>query len=261
MLAKGDRTVSRLAGKRAIVTGGERGIGRAIAIGMAREGADVAVMHHPIRADLARETTSRIIDTGRQGIAIPVDISSEVQIAEGLSTVRRDMGTPHILVNNAATLSRRPVLEMTVEDFDQVVAVNLRGTFLVSMGVARIMIEERARGSILNISSTSAERAAYGLVHYQASKGGVLMLTRGLALELAEFGIRVNSIAPGTTVTDLNRDLLSDSETRQSRLATIPIGRFGVPEDHVGAAVFLTSDEASFVTGTTLTIDGGITVR
>lgn len=251
----------RLAGKTAIVTGGERGIGKAIASGLAREGAKVALLHYPLRADLAQHTVDALKESGASACGLPCDISIPGQVTEALDRALQFLGGFDILVNNAATLVREELFQITFESFSRVIDTNLKGTFLVSQMVADQMMRAGAGGSIINVASVSAERAAPGLIHYQAAKAGVVMLTKGMALELAPHQIRVNAISPGLTVTDLNRDLMDNPVTRAERTATVPLGRPGMPEDHVGAAVFLASDESSWITGSTITVDGGITVR
>jgi NAD(P)-dependent dehydrogenase (short-subunit alcohol dehydrogenase family) len=252
--------MGRLSGKRALVTGAERGIGRAIALGLAREGADVLIGYYQA-PEQAAEATNEIIGMGRAAVMRQLDISQSGSITEIVALAFGDFGGVDILVNNAAILLRRPLFDITEDDFDRVISVNLRGTFLISQHVARQMVETGTKGSIINISSVSSERAALGLVHYQAAKAGVYMLTRGMALELAPHGIRVNTISPGLTITDLNRDLMSDPVIHAQRVSAVPLGRAGQPEDHIGAAVFLASDESSWITGAEIVVDGGLTVK
>ena len=252
--------VDRLRGKRALVTGAERGIGKAIAIGLAREGADVAVLYHQ-QQDAAQAVADEIAALGLRTATAQADVSEVEHVQRAVGTVLEAFGAIDVLVNNAAVLFRQPFLQIPIEDFDRVLAVNLRGAFLMTQRVAEAMVTGGIRGSIVNISSLSADRAAPGLVHYQASKAGVFMLTRGTALELAPFGIRVNAIAPGLTITDLNRDLMSDPAIRAQRVSAVPLGRPGQPEDHVGAVVYLASDESAWVTGATLPVDGGLTAH
>lgn len=243
-----------------MVTGAERGIGRAIAVAYATAGADVAVLYvdNPSDADSAvTEVTSQRV----RGLAVRADLSRPVEVQRAYDAVRAELGVPDVLVNNAGVLVRKPLFETTIDDFDRTLAVDLRAPFLLSQLFARALVPTRRGGAIINITSVSQERAAPGLTAYQAAKAGLWMLTRGLALELAPHGIRVNAIAPGTTVTALNRDALSEPEQVTQRLATIPLGRFGEPMDHVGAAIFYASGESSWITGSCLVVDGGITVR
>jgi NAD(P)-dependent dehydrogenase (short-subunit alcohol dehydrogenase family) len=250
----------RLRDKRALVTGADRGIGRAIAIGLAEAGADVAVLYNS-GAEAAAHVVASIGKTGRNAIAIQADVSAVDQVRNALDLAERALGGLDILVNNSGVTARTPFLDVTENEFDRILAVNLKGTFLVSQYAATLMIASRTRGSIINVTSTSAQRAALGLVPYQASKAGVTMLTQGMALELAPYLIRVNEICPGVTETDINRAVLADPDVRAQRIGAIPLGRLGTPEDHVGAAVYLASDESSFVTGSTIIIDGGISVK
>lgn len=250
----------RLAGKKAIVTGGSRGIGRAIALGFAREGADLVVTYAHDEA-AASAVVDQILALGRVGLAVRADLAVREEIAALVERAVAALGRVDVLVNNAGLLTRRPFLEVPPEELDRVIDVDLKGPFLLGQAVARQMVRQGGGGSIINITSISAARAYPGLAHYQCAKAGVFMLTRGMALELAPYGIRVNAIAPGLTATDINRQQREEQpEVWRQRAARIPLGRAGVPEDHVGAAVFLASDESSWVTGATLVIDGGQTV-
>ena len=250
----------RLAGKKAIVTGGSRGIGRAIALGFAREGADLVVTYAHDEA-AASAVVDQILALGRVGLAVRADLAVREEIAALVERAVAALGRVDVLVNNAGLLTRRPFLEVPPEELDRVIDVDLKGPFLLGQAVARQMVRQGGGGSIINITSISAARASPGLAHYQCAKAGVFMLTRGMALELAPYGIRVNAIAPGLTATDINRQQREEQpEVWRQRAARIPLGRAGVPEDHVGAAVFLASDESSWVTGATLVIDGGQTV-
>lgn len=250
----------RLTGRRVLVTGAERGIGRALAIGCATAGADVGV-HYVDRAADADEVVALIRGLGRNAVAIRADLADRAQASILVDEAEHALGPINVLVNNAGVLVRRPFLQTTLEDLDRTLAVDFVAPFLLSQLVAQRLIATGNGGSFINVTSVSQERAAPGLAAYQAAKAAVWMLTRGLALELAPHGIRVNSVAPGTTVTALNRDLLAQPSIATERLASIPLGRFGEPQDHVGAVVFYASDESSWVTGTSLVVDGGITTR
>ncbi|HLI50691.1 MAG TPA: glucose 1-dehydrogenase [Thermomicrobiaceae bacterium] len=248
----------RLAGKAALVTGGSRSIGRAIALAFGREGASVAVNYHQHR-DSADAAVQAIEATGQAAFAVQADVRRGTDITAMIDQVVSRFGRLDILVNNAGILKRTPLLEISEEEWDDVLGTNLKGYFLCSQAAARVMIPQNS-GAIVNISSANQEVASRNLAHYVTAKGGVRMLTRQLAFELAPHGIRVNAIAPGLTETDLNRDDLSDPAFRQYRIDQIPLGLIGQPEDIAGAAVYLASDEARMATGTTIFLDAGQTV-
>jgi NAD(P)-dependent dehydrogenase (short-subunit alcohol dehydrogenase family) len=248
----------RLKGKVVLVTGAAGGNGAAIAAGMAREGAIVAF------ADLNQEgaeiCAQAVRDAGFQGLAMHFDVASATSVNEGVKTLVEKYGRIDVLVNNAGILTRNPFLEVTEEEWDKVMAVNAKSVFLCSQAVGRQMARQKS-GSIINISSFSASIALPNTVHYGASKGAVAMTTKHMALDLAEYGIRVNAIAPGVIETDMNRDRLAVPAQRAAAMQRILVGRLGRPEDLVGAAVYLASEESGYVTGSTITIDGGWTVR
>ncbi|MGH2377290.1 MAG: SDR family NAD(P)-dependent oxidoreductase [Candidatus Limnocylindria bacterium] len=247
----------QLSGKKAVVTGGGRGIGRAIALALAREGADLAVVYTRNRED-AQAVVDEACALGRDAIAIHADVSVLRDVRSVVEQAAGRFGRIDVLVNNAGMVSRAPFLDMEELDFDRIVAVDLKGPFLVAQAVSQRMVADSGGGSIINITSISAERAYPGLVHYQAAKAGVAMLTKGMALELAPHRIRVNAIAPGLTATDINRDLRDGRpDLWQQRVARVPLGRPGTPDDHVGAAVFLASDASAWISGATIVVDGG----
>jgi NAD(P)-dependent dehydrogenase (short-subunit alcohol dehydrogenase family) len=251
----------RLSGKNAIVTGAGSGIGRAVALGFASEGAGVVVADvDPARA---RETALAIEEAGWLALAVQVDVSSKASVDALLGSALFRFDRIDILFNNAGVSSRAPFLEMTEEEWDRVLGVNLKGQFLVGQAIARHMVERGGGGSIINTSSQLAEGAANPRsAHYLASKGGSRMLTRGMAVDLAPHSIRVNALAPGVTVTNLTRQRLDDdAEWRRIALERIPMGRFGEPDDLVGACIFMASDESRYMTGATMVVDGGYTAR
>lgn len=247
----------RLAGKRALVTGGTRGMGRAIAVGFAREGADVAIFYRQSE-EAAREVVEEIQKVGRRGIALRVDTSLRSEVEAGVASALAEFGQLDVLVNNAGIATRCNFLELTDQEWDRVHSTNLRGYFIVGQIVARHMADRRS-GVIINVSSLNQQKARRNRAHYLASKGGVLMLTKGMAVDLAPYGIRVNVLAPGTIETDINRNDLADPAFRKERESNILLGRLGKPEDIVGAALFLASDDSAFVTGASLLVDGGAT--
>jgi NAD(P)-dependent dehydrogenase (short-subunit alcohol dehydrogenase family) len=249
--------VTRLAGRRALVTGANGGLGSAIAIGLARAGASVAV--HSRLASAGDVVRDKIRAAGGAAVTVTGDVTSGVDVAEMMRQTVSGIGGLDILVNNAGIISTTPFLDLEEEEWRRVIDTNLTGYFLVGQAAAKIMVAARG-GSIINVSSTRQVQAWPGSLPYASSKGGIAMLTRSMALELAPLGVRVNSIAPGTFVTDLNRHYLTDPDFREKRLATIPAGRYGNADEVAEAVVFLSSDSASFVVGASLAIDGGQTI-
>jgi NAD(P)-dependent dehydrogenase (short-subunit alcohol dehydrogenase family) len=249
----------RLKDKVAVVTGSSRSIGRAIAIGYGREGAKVVVNYRSDKA-AARSAVAEIEAAGSEAIAVRADTTSSDDVNGLIGAAVSRFGRIDILVNNAAILIRTPFLEIEESEWDRIIEVNLKGFFLCSQTVARQMVRQGDGGVIINMSSAGETLAGRDLTHYCVAKGGVRMLTRQLAFELAPHGIRANAIAPGLIETDLNRSDLAVPEFREYRLSMIPLGIIGVPEDIVGAAVFLASDESRMATGSTVYLDAGQTI-
>ena len=220
----------RLEGRRALVTGGSRGIGRAIALGLAREGADVAVNYRRSHAD-AESAVREIERMGRRAVALQGSTDSALNVERFVAGAHDFLGGIDILVNNAGILKRTPLLDIGEEEWDAILDVNLKGYFLVGQAVARRMVEAGTPGAIVNVSSAGQTAAGPNLTHYCVSKAGVGMLTKQMALELAPHGIRVNAVAPGLIETDLNRADIARDEFREGRLARIPLGVIGTPED------------------------------
>jgi NAD(P)-dependent dehydrogenase (short-subunit alcohol dehydrogenase family) len=249
--------MTRLEGKVAVVTGAGSGNGRAIALGYAREGAKV------LAADIdearAGETLELAGSARRSLESCHVDVSDGQSVQDMLALAEERLGGLDILVSNAGITHRSDFLDHTEEIFDRVMAVNLRGTFLCGLHGARRM-SASGGGVIINISSVNAEVGASRWAAYCASKGGVQMLTRSMAVSLAPHKIRVNAIGPGTIRTNINRDRLDQPGAVEAEARRIPLGRVGMPDDLVGAAVFLASDESAYVTGHTLFVDGGFLV-
>jgi glucose 1-dehydrogenase len=249
----------RLKDQVAIVTGAGKGIGRALASGLAREGARV-VLNFPPRerhpADLVREIRA----IGADAVAVQGDVS-DLSHHEGLvSAALESFGRLDILVNNAAVQFREPFLRATADAWDATIGVNLKGAYFLSQKAAGLMARS-GKGKIINVSSVHDTVPLRDRSAYTISKGGMLLLTKSLALELAEYKINVNAISPGAILTDMNREHLSEAENRSSLLKAIPLNRIGEVEDIVGAAVFLASPESDYVTGTTIYVDGGLLLR
>ncbi|MCP5431635.1 MAG: SDR family oxidoreductase [Alphaproteobacteria bacterium] len=250
----------RLQGKTALVTGsGSRGIGNAIVRGFAREGADVVLQAHSHR-DFADETAAELRAAGRRAEVLVADFSEPAGARALVREAISAMGGIDILVNNAATITRGPVLEMSDETLAHMLNVNVRGYFACAQEAALDMVARGVRGRIMMVSSPLQDVVIPGFAGYATSKGAVRQLARSLALELAPKGITVNVIAPGTTLTDFNRKIFSDEAKRRSREEAIPMQRLGMPDDLVGAAVFLASEEAAYMTGGCLLVDGGLSL-
>ena len=245
----------RLLDRVAIVTGAAQGIGRAIALGLAREGAHVVVAD--IQVDKAQQTAQEIGSLGRRHLALRVDVSDLTDIKRLVDTTVQELDTVDILVNNAGIALPTPFLETTEDDWNKIIDVNLKSAFFCGQAVARIMVEKR-QGKIVNLASTSSFVAGRQEVPYAISKAGVRMLTASAAAELAPYGVNVNAIAPGLIKTPLTEKHFPSQAALEARVqAKTPMGRAGMPDDLVGAVIFLCSDEAAYVTGHTLVVDGG----
>jgi len=245
--------LDRLAEKKALVTGGLRGIGRGIAEGFANEGADVAILDlEPQEA--ADEFLSGLTAAGRRGLYIRADVSSENAVRDAVTSVLRSFGRIDILVNNAGIVTEAPVAEMTVAEWDRVLAVNLRGVFLCTRFALPHMIEQGG-GRIVNIASQLGQIGGATMAHYSASKAGVIGLTKALAREVSRDNVNVNAIAPGPIETDMLAD--ESEEWKRSKLAELPMGRFGRIAEVVPTAIFLASDESSYYVGQVLGPNGG----
>lgn len=253
------RQLFDLSGRTALVTGGGRGIGRHLAIGLAEAGADVFVASRKL--DACEEAARAITELGRSGVALQADVGRSEEVERLLAQVLERTPRLDILVNNAAATWGAPTLEYPLEGWDKVFAVNVRGLFYLSQIAARHM-RDAGGGSIIHVSSVSGLRGAaeeaMPAIAYNASKGAVITLTKDMAVKLARHGIRVNGIAPGPFDTDMTDYVQSDDEKQASMLRQVPQHRWGYEDDIKGAAVFLASDAAAYVTGHTLVVDGGM---
>jgi len=249
----------RLAGRRALVTGGGRGLGRVIAQALAEAGADVAIAGRTagVCQDAAREIAAA---TGRRTLALTADVTQATNVERLVREVEDGLGPIDILVNNAGQNIRGAIEELGESDWDAVVGINLKAPFLCSRALGPGMCA-RGWGRVINLGSILSVIGIAGRTPYASSKAGVLGLTRVLALEWAKRGVTVNAICPGPFATDMNRQLLSDPVQYQAFVEKIPLGRWGELHEIVGAAVFLASDAASFVTGSALFVDGGWTAQ
>ena len=245
----------RLAGMGVLVTGAQQGIGRAIAIECAAAGADVAV-NWLDGEEAAREVAAAIVAHGRRALTIQADMAKLDEVREMVAAVVAEFGAIDVLVNNAGVFPRVDFLTMSEADWDFVHDVNLKGAAFCAQAAAQAMVAAGRPGAIINITSGAAFRGSPRGVHYCASKGGIVSMTRQMALELAPHRIRVNAIAPGLTDTAQPR-YGSTEEEIAAMAAANPLGRIAEPEDIAHAAVFLASDQASFVTGHTLHVNGG----
>lgn len=244
----------KLTGKTALVTGASRGIGREIALELARQGADVAV-NYAGNKQLAEEVCQEIQALGRKSIAIQANVQKNDDVQKMVQEVLDHFGNLHILVNNAGITRDTLIMRMKEEDWDEVIETNLKGAFLCTKAVTRQMMKQRY-GRIINISSIVGVSGNVGQANYVSAKAGLIGLTKSTALELASRGITVNAVAPGFIQTDMTEKL--SSEVRETMLKQIPLGRFGVPQDIAKTVVFLASDDANYITGQTIHVNGGM---
>jgi 3-oxoacyl-[acyl-carrier protein] reductase len=237
----------------ALVTGGARGIGGAIAAAFAAEGADVAIAD-VLGEDVAGPVLDAIAGAGRRGLLVPCDVSDEASVGEMHTRVTAELGDVDILVNDAGTMGQLLFHELSVAEWDRVMGVNLRGVFLCTRAVIPGMLA-RGRGKIINVASQLGQIGGVEMVHYSASKAGVIGFTKALAREVSTRGVHVNAIAPGPILTAMMEE--ETEEWAQRKLAELPMGRFGEVGEVAPTAVFLASDESSYYVGQTLCPNGG----
>ncbi|MFA4853795.1 MAG: 3-oxoacyl-[acyl-carrier-protein] reductase [Candidatus Omnitrophota bacterium] len=243
----------RLKDKVALITGGARGIGRAIALTFAKEGADIVVAD--VNLEIAQKTAMEIEVLGRKALALEMDVTNYEKVEEGINKILDKMGKVDILVNNAGITKDNLLLRMSQADWDAVINVNLKGTFNCIKAVCRPMIKQRS-GRIISIASIIGLMGNPGQANYAASKAGIIALTKTVAKELASRNINANAVAPGFIQTEMTAGLAED--IKKKMLEAIPLAKLGTPGDVANLCLFLASDESSYITGQTITIDGGM---
>ena len=248
-----------LRGKTAIVTGAATGIGKAIAHRFGASGANVVVDHITGQREAAEAICADVRAAGGEADAFEADVSSEADADALVRHAVERFGALDVLVNNAGIEKAQPFVDTPVADWERIIRVNLLGAFLCARAAARAMIAAGRGGRIVNVSSVHEDLAMPNNAPYAASKGGIRMLMRTIALELAPHGITVNDVAPGAIATPINQDVRTDSDKRDQLLEEIPLGRVGQPEEIAALCAYLASNAAAYVTGATLVIDGGLT--
>jgi NAD(P)-dependent dehydrogenase (short-subunit alcohol dehydrogenase family) len=244
----------RFKGKTVIITGAGRGIGKAYALGFAREGANIVIAE--INTEDAASVAREIKEMESEALIVRVDVREKDDVEEMVKKTINEFSKIDVLVNNAGIWFSSSVLGSSEEIWDKLFEVNVKGTFLCVQAVAKEMVKQKS-GKIIIVSSIAAVVGQPNLAAYSASKGAVLSLTRVAALELAPYNINVNAILPGTTNTEMAKEALRDPIIRKKLTENIPLGRLGKPEDHVGAVLYFASEEANWCTGQTIIVDGG----
>jgi len=251
--------MNSLKGKVALVTGAGSGIGQAIAVRFAQEGAHIAINTHPGGKHTGAEAVGPIAQFDPDALAIPANVDNRAEVDSMVQEIVKKFGRLDICVNNAGIEIKKPFLDITDDEWNQVLSVNLYGGFLVSQIAARQMVKQGNGGKLIFVSSIHEDVPFPQYAPYCASKGGVRMLMRNLAMELAEHKINVNNIAPGAIATPINQKVLDDPEELKKAIGPIPLGRFGKPEEVAALALFLAGSESEYVTGSTYYMDGGLT--
>jgi 3-oxoacyl-[acyl-carrier protein] reductase len=249
----------RLESKVALVTGSSRGIGRELALGLAREGADIIVNYHQ-REDAARKTASEIERIGRRAVIVQAGVTVRSEVGYLIQTGIKELGRLDILINNAGSFPIKPFSAVSEEEWDRVMTLDLKSVFLCCKEALDPM-RRQGGGRIVNIASVSGLVGAVGMVPYSAAKGGAIAFTKALARELAPLRITVNAIAPGIIETDTAMDIFPPGALDTYTTYHVPLGRLGQPKDVIGLAVFLASSEASYITGQVYAVDGGYTMQ
>lgn len=247
----------KLEGKVALVTGSSQGIGQAIAIRLAEEGANIIIDYrsHP---DGAEETKTKVEATGRKGYVVQADLGVVSDVRKMVDAGVQEFGKLDILVNNAGLEKRADFWDVSEADYDSVVNVNLKGVFFATQAIVQHLRQTQRTGKIINISSVHEELPFPHFTSYCASKGGVKMMMRNLAVELGPLGITINNVAPGAIATPINQSLLNDPQKLNALVQNIPLGRLGKPEDVASIVAFLASSDADYITGSTFFVDGGL---
>ena len=243
----------RLEGKVALITGGARGIGQAIGMAFAKEGADIVVAD--VNMEIAQKTASEIEALGRKVLALDMDVTNYEKVEEGINKILDKFGKVDILVHNAGITKDNLLLRMSQAEWDAVINVNLKGTFNCIRAVCRPMVKQRS-GRIISIASIIGLMGNPGQANYAASKAGIIALTKTVAKELASRNINANAVAPGFIQTEMTAKL--PEELKKKMLEAIPLGKLGTPQDIAKVCLFLASEESSYITGQTITVDGGM---
>jgi NAD(P)-dependent dehydrogenase (short-subunit alcohol dehydrogenase family) len=247
-----------LSGRVAVVTGGRRGLGRAITLALAKAGADIALCDRTIDDGQLEAVAGEVKKLGRRSLVVKVDITKKADVDNFVRKVADELGAVDILVNNAATNVRAPLLELGEDGWERVIDTDLKGYYLCSQAAGKQMVSQK-RGNIINMASTAGLKADAGMGAYCIAKAGVIMLTKVLAVELGQYNIRANAVAPYIVKTKFSQPLWGEPEALKRIESGIPVGRLAEAEDIMGAVLFLASDASSYITGQTIIVDGGST--